>query len=938
MSFDISRKTFDAWKNYFGVVMQQGRVQMDSDWNEWLSELARRMQAGTLDILGVAGVPSTTPSGFKIRAYFDTSMPPVPHVTFDVGRAYVDGILVENHAPKGTDQWDPALNEWSASPQPLDYYTQQPYYPGVPPIPGGGPFLFYLDVWQREVTYLEDPSLVDKAVGIDTTGRYQTVWQVKFRDVSSVAGASCSTSIDDWNTLIQPSAGQLTTGIGGAAAVIPGPCSLSATAGYTGLENQLYRVEIHEPASPTATATFKWSRNNGIVTTGVTAISGSVLTVQSLGRDQMLAFLPGNWIEITDDSHELNGQPGNLCQIDSIDSTANTITLVSPPGFTLSQPDLLHTRITRWDQAGSVYQSDGTVYPHAADSSGIQVPPSGTALILENGITVAFDLATPGGPLRTGDFWIFAARTADGSVETLTKAPPFGIYHHYCRLSIVDFTGATPIVSDCRRLFPSLANPAIHVTGVLIGGNPLPNNGVTTLTSLASGIAVVCDLPVDPAIITQPTPPICSLTVDVSDAASAGGWFTPVVLSAVVAVAGNTITWIPSGPAITALTNLPPGPPLLARLTLKGNAIWAADNPNIYLNGAADGRPYADFGMWFQLIAQPLVSSNPEVLNFGTQQVSTPSTPQTVTVINNPLNKPLTIAISGDFTQTNTSVPAAAPNTIPPGATCTISVTFTPSTTNGSAGQISFTGSADGSVSMIQLTGSGVPAPELYGPVPPVSLGFVAQQINTKSTTPMQVTVTGNSQLAVTGIALFNTDGAFGDADFTCDPSGVGDIPPLQNGQGTINVWFTPTALGLLQANLRIAHNAPGSPLLVALSGQGTPAALPTVLVTLPTLTNPATKKSVVGMNFYANGALTAQLTNQSSSESVIFEAPDTTEVPGSFSVTSNNCGTLAPGATCGITVRYFSAISVSQSGTLKISHNGANPPVSIDLESFGTA
>jgi hypothetical protein len=76
-------------------------------------------------------------------------------------------------------------------------------------------------------------------------------------------------------------------------------------------------------------------------------------------------------------------------------------------------------------------------------------------------------------------------------VETLTKAPPFGIYHHYCRLSIVDFTGETAIVSDCRRLFPSLANPAIHVTGVLIGGSPLPNNGTTTLASLAGGIAVV---------------------------------------------------------------------------------------------------------------------------------------------------------------------------------------------------------------------------------------------------------------------------------------------------------------------------------------------------------------------------------------------------------------------------------------------------------------
>ena len=39
MSFDKSRFTFNPRKDYAGVVMQQGRVQLDSDWNEWLAEL-----------------------------------------------------------------------------------------------------------------------------------------------------------------------------------------------------------------------------------------------------------------------------------------------------------------------------------------------------------------------------------------------------------------------------------------------------------------------------------------------------------------------------------------------------------------------------------------------------------------------------------------------------------------------------------------------------------------------------------------------------------------------------------------------------------------------------------------------------------------------------------------------------------------------------------
>src|ERR1700686_1987702 len=66
VSFDISRNTFNPRKGYSGVVMQQGRVQLDADWNEWLAELSRRMQAGTLDVLGRAVYPPTTPYAFKI--------------------------------------------------------------------------------------------------------------------------------------------------------------------------------------------------------------------------------------------------------------------------------------------------------------------------------------------------------------------------------------------------------------------------------------------------------------------------------------------------------------------------------------------------------------------------------------------------------------------------------------------------------------------------------------------------------------------------------------------------------------------------------------------------------------------------------------------------------------------------------------------------------
>jgi hypothetical protein len=252
-----------------------------------------------------------------------------------------------------------------------------------------------------------------------------------------------------------------------------GPCCLSSETGYTGQENQFYRVEIHQAGTPSAspapsplpagTATFKWSRDNASVMAGVTAITSVMnsagksvgqLTVTSLGRDQVLGFAPGNWIEILDDLRELNGQPGELHQIDGIDFSAKTITLTAALSGSFPITDTTHTRIRRWDQSGKVYLSDGTTVWWDLDAAGtgdIPVPPSGS-LILENGITVSFDLSSAGGSFLTGDFWTFAARTADGSIEALSKAPPRGIHHHYAQLAIVSFS---PLSNpDCRTAWP----------------------------------------------------------------------------------------------------------------------------------------------------------------------------------------------------------------------------------------------------------------------------------------------------------------------------------------------------------------------------------------------------------------------------------------------------------------------------------------------------
>jgi len=52
MKGDFSRKTFDAARHYSGVLMQQGRVQLDSDANEQVSITKTRWETQALDTFG----------------------------------------------------------------------------------------------------------------------------------------------------------------------------------------------------------------------------------------------------------------------------------------------------------------------------------------------------------------------------------------------------------------------------------------------------------------------------------------------------------------------------------------------------------------------------------------------------------------------------------------------------------------------------------------------------------------------------------------------------------------------------------------------------------------------------------------------------------------------------------------------------------------------
>src|SRR5438874_2444012 len=136
MAGDYTRMTFRPRRDYAGVLMQQGRVTLDADWNELVELLDRRFRAELIDTIGRCVYSRETPDAFLIG--FSGGA-----LTIGRGRAYVHGLLAENHGLE-PDEYDPVLGELRGT-KPLPY-EQQPYLPDAPPLPAAGTYVAYLDV------------------------------------------------------------------------------------------------------------------------------------------------------------------------------------------------------------------------------------------------------------------------------------------------------------------------------------------------------------------------------------------------------------------------------------------------------------------------------------------------------------------------------------------------------------------------------------------------------------------------------------------------------------------------------------------------------------------------------------------------------------------------------------------------------------------------
>jgi hypothetical protein len=550
MKGDFSRQTFDSKRHYRSVRMQQGRVQLDADWNEQ-SDIANYLTATTTDdTIGPCGAPENFSAFHVVTDVKDLTtqekkLPQNAHATplskagdffLSAGHYYVNGILCEN------DQ--------------IVAFSAQPDLPGATPPGKAGLYVVYLDVWLRHITAIDDPHLREVALGgPDTTTRARTIWQVKCWGASAGATGDCGTDFKGFKEFLAPPTGTLSARPRKEQATTD-PCLVPPSAGYRGLENQLYRVEVHtggnsvdvsaganetpvlalsgtnkvrlvssfalapgialeifRPTDPMnaqlavvtdvvnvnaqtveatvntdiaglqladnprlrrVTAVFKWSRDDGSVVTAITKLDGAEVTVHDLGPDDVLGFAPGQWVEISDDSLELNGASGPLVQIAKVTpGQAPTVTLKSPLALVLGA----NPKLRRWDGAAAIKLN--------------KAAPAQGWLELENGVQIQFS----DGTYRAHDYWLIPARAASADAESGTldwpttkigantvpvALAPAGIKHHYCRLAVVQFEGQKlTVIDDCRPLFPPLTDltTLVYVGGdgqEAMPGDPLP--------------------------------------------------------------------------------------------------------------------------------------------------------------------------------------------------------------------------------------------------------------------------------------------------------------------------------------------------------------------------------------------------------------------------------------------------------------------------------
>jgi len=265
------------------------------------------------------------------------------------------------------------------------------------------------------------------------------------------------------------------------------------------------------------------------------------------------------------------------------------------------------------------------------------------------------------------------------------------------------------------------------------------------------------------------------------------------------------------------------------------------------------------------------------------------------------------------------------------GATCTVTVTFNPTSVGTKNASVRVT-PASGQATVIALTGIADAVGAPAATVTPGVLAFGTRNVGIVATLTTNVRNSGSAPLTVTGATVTGAAAA----DFTVAVAAATPCPtayPFTLAVGAncnIAVTFSPKANGARAATLSIAHNAVSSPTAVSLSGTGvassfTVSPAPVGFSNVTILTTKTQNLSIKN-----SGSIALTLT----SANIVTAAP-----AGTFTFAAGNCigQTLASGKSCNMSVSFRPATRVSFTGTLQVFGDSTTVPSPVAVSLTGT-
>jgi FtsP/CotA-like multicopper oxidase with cupredoxin domain len=407
----------------------------------------------------------------------------------------------------------------------------------------------------------------------------------------------------------------------------------------------------------------------------------------------------------------------------------------------------------------------------------------------------------------------------------------------------------------------------------------------------------------------------------------------PVVSASVVALDfGNQPVGTTSAAQVVALANTGTAPLSLLSVAAAGEfavastcgtslAAGASCSLSVTFAPTSAGAKTADLAINTNAAASPLIHvaltgtgtapglSIAGATSFGDVLLNTTAT-ASVTLTNGGTAPATGLAISvagaATFGQTNTCGTSLAA-----GASCSIALTFAPTAAGAQSATLSISANAPAAPLSAALTGAGV-AP--LAKVSPASLTFGPQGLAT--TSPAQAVTVSNAgitPLTITGFAIAGAE--FAQTNNCASPLAAG-------ASCTVNVTYTPTSLGTASSTLTVNVGAPATAQTVALSGTGTLNVSPGSL---------AFGAQLVG----TVSAISSVTLRNGSASPVTGIAPI---IAGADFTFTTSCGTLSPGASCAIDVRFAPTAAGPRNAILIIPFSGTGSPAAVALSGTGNA